>query len=406
MKKFFISLFVAIASITLAQLPDGLKFDDGFTWLECHQFETVQNNVLTGSWVLESNVRIWGDVPVRSGFKFVLKKDGKEVSSNMTDGFPVAYGEDKAMVILGFWKDKQRTTLAGNMTVDVFYIDGNTNKEYLAKTLKIDVRRISRTRASVGKREPYADAFLINRHAEVLSTILHFRDYEYPSYTGLNLTRYSARMLELVMNYSTTQDGSSPNNQGRIALEVNGKPVPMMVPNNQIPQDGMGNNEQAGFYNIEHSDRDAAKYFNSGPYYRDRVGFCRRIFVLPLQWGPQLQGREKWNVFTNDHPGDYKVTYLIDRKPVRIWRFKIGVDGLPVPHEEQKNGLYLGPRSVLVETEIPEDGGEFDGRLNPTFVKEGAFFGRAWTTAAMKNLAAKVPTKGRPFPVSSAKLGG
>ncbi|MCC6402639.1 MAG: hypothetical protein IT207_01375 [Fimbriimonadaceae bacterium] len=405
MRALVTAFALAIAALSVAQLPPGLTFDDGFTWLECHNFESVENNVLKGEWVLESSVRIWGTVPDRSGFKFTLKKDGKILAENMVDGYPVKFGnvDQGGLVILNHWKDAQRTGASGPMTVDVTYIDGASGKEYLAKTLKIDVRRIERTRSSVGKREPYAPAFIMNRHAEVLSSILYFREYENPSYTQLNgLSWFSERRLEILVNYA--EDSAMTGIAlGRIAVEVNGQPIQLRVPEINQPVDEMNMGELAGKTSAEHSDRDAAKYFNAGPYYRERISFVRKSFVLPLQWGPPLEGRVKSSVFTNDHPGDWKVTWLIDRKPVRIWRFKVGVDGLPIPHPEQTAGLHLAKNAVLVDTEIPGQGGEFDARLTPSFVKEGAFYGRPWTTAAMKEAASHVPTKGRPFPVSSAK---
>lgn len=401
------ALLTCLATLLCAAaFGQSLKFDDGFAWFECHNFESVSNNVVKGEWVLECNLRVWGKLPDRSGFRVVLKQNGKTVSDNMVDGYPVKFAgqAQDAMTIVGYWKDRQRTALSGPMTVDVFVIDGNTNKETLVRTCKLDVRRVERTRGPVKSRTPYAPSFYINRHGEVLSSILYFRDYEFPSYAGLNgLTYYSARMVELLFNYSENENFSGPA-QGRIVCEVNGQVISMRVPNNEMPQDNMGFGEQAGKYNVEHSDRDAAKYFNGGPAYRERIGFARRSMVLPLQWGPPLEGREKWNVFTTDHPGDWKITWLIDRKPVRIFRFKIGENGLPLPHPEQKAGLYLGPNAILVDTEIPGSGGDFDGRLTNVFVQQGGFFGRAWATSGMKALAAKVPTKGRPFPVSSAKL--
>lgn len=397
-----------LAGLCMAQLPDGLKFDDGFTWVECHNFETVENNVVKGFWVPECSFRIWGKVPDRSGFKIELKQNGKVVSEYLTDGYPLSLARrpSEGLVIVGFWKDAQRTNASGPMTLDVSYIDGTTNKEYLAKSLKLDVRKVARTRGIVGNRDPYAPSFYINRHAEILSSILYFRDVEFPSYTMFNgLTYYSERRVELLLNYSENENFSGPA-LGRIVVEVDGKPIEMKVPNNTVMQDEMGYGEQAGKFNVEHSDRDADQYFKGGPPYRERIGFARRAMVLPLQWGPPLQNRSKSTVFTTDHPGDWKITYLIDRKPVRIFRFKIGESGLPVPHPEQQAGLFLGPNAVLADTEIPGQGGEFDGRLTPEFVKLGAFFGRAWATEAMRAAAAKVPTKGKPFPVSSSGKGG
>lgn len=171
---------LAVAT-AFAQLPDGLKFDDGFTWVECHNFETVENNVVKGSWVPEVNLRIWGKVPDRSGFKIELKQNGKELSEFLTDGYSLRLAGRPAegLVLVGYWKDAQRTDATGMLTLDVTYIDGQTNKEYLAKSLKVDVRKTARTRGSVGNRDPYAPSFYVNRHSEILSTILYFRDVEF-----------------------------------------------------------------------------------------------------------------------------------------------------------------------------------------------------------------------------------
>lgn len=405
-----LGVLVALGSVfASAQLPEGIKFDDGFTWVECHQFEVAENSVIKAFWVPEISVRLLGGaIPDRSGFKFTLKQEGKKISEYLTDGYPVRLANQPAsgMNIVGYWKDTQRTDASGAMTLDVTYIDGATNKEYLAKTLKLDIRKAPRTRAFVGSREPYAPSFYVNRHSEILSNILYFRDYEFPAYTmNSGLTYYSARMVELVFNYSDNEDYAPPA-QGRIVVEVDGKVIDMKLPDNTVPQDTTGIGESAGHYNVEHSDRDAEQYFKSGPAYRERIGFARRSLILPLQWGPPLQGRPKSNVFTNDHPGEWKITYFIERVPVRVFRFKVGADGLPVPHAEQAAGLVLAPNAILVDTEIPGSGGVFDGRLTPEFVKLGGFFGRAWASAEMKARAASVPTKGRPFPVSSAKKGG
>lgn len=399
-------VLVAFALNLLPQpgLPPGLSFDDGFSWFECHNFESVSNNVVNGEWVLESSVRIFGKMPDRSGFRFKLTQNGKTISDQLTDGYPIKLGstEPNGMVILGHWKDSQRTTASGPMVAEVFYIDGNTNKEYLAKSCKLDVRKVSRVRGPVKRRDPYAPAFYINRHSEALSSILYFREYEFPSYIMKNgLPYYSERVVELLFNYSETQDIKSPA-LGRLVVEVNGQPISMRVPNNEVIQDQMGFGDLANKYTVEHSDRDAAKYFNGGPAYSERIGFVRRSMLLPLHWGAPLEGRPKSKVFTTDHPGNWKITWLIDRKPIRTFRFKIGADGLPVPHAEQKSGLVLAPNAVLVDTEIPAGGAPFDGRLTPTFVQQGAFYGRPWATSEMKSLAAKVPTVGKPFPVSSA----
>lgn len=407
--KWFGVFFAAIlcaAGFARADLPEGIKFDDGFTWIECRNFENYDGGKPLGQWVPTISVRVLGtNIPERSGWKFVFKKEGKTLAEYTADGYAVSFnrGPSQGMNIVGFWRDNPRMTDEGAIDWEIYYIDGKSDKEYLAKTLKLDVRKVAHERGSVGQRDPGPGAFIINRHAEVLSSILYCRDVEYPSYTQVPPGYYSDRVVELVVNYAKTSAAETPA-FGRLKVEVDGKEIEMKVPNNNVMQDEMGGGENAGDINFEHSDRAAEKYFSGGPPYKERVGFVRKAFVLPLQWGPKPAApRTPSKVFTNDHPGEWKVTWIIDRKPVRIFKFKIGPDGLPVPHAEQQAGLSLLPNAVLVETEIPKEGAAFDGRLTPEFVKQGAFYGRPWATDAMKKLAEQVPTKFTPFPVPSDK---
>jgi len=401
-------LFAGLLLLTgtvFAQLPAGVRFDDGFTWLECRNFETYPDNKPVGEWVLLANVRVIGDaIPPRSGWKFVVKKQGRALAEYLADGYDVMRGGRKVgMNIVGFWRDQPRLREDGPMEVDIFYIDGRTDREHLARTCRIDVRKVATERGSVGQRDPGCDQFYVNRHAEVLSSILFFRDTQNFSYTMVPTGYYSDRVVELTVNYSENLASDNPG-LGRIRVEVNGREIELMIPGNPVMQDSVDAGQLAGKFTVQHSDRAADKYFKGGPKYTERIGFVRRTYVLPLHWGPKPKPPlQPGKVFTNDHPGDWKLTWVIDRKPVRIFRFKIGADGMPVPHEEQTRGLSLFPDAVLVDTEIPGEGGAFEGRITSEFVRQGAFFGRPWQSDTMKRLAAAVPAKGRPFPVPSDK---
>lgn len=398
-----IALGFSLAVSASAQLPDGLMFDDGFTWFTCHNFEVYDNNVAAGKWVPEFNFRILGATPANSGFKVVLEQNGKELYTTSLDGYATNVNGLPGTLIVGFWKDKDRIAASGMIDAKVYYIDGQTNKEYLAKTLKIDVRKANNVRGGPGSREAGPTAFYVNRHSEVLSNILYFREVGYPSYTQMsNLDWFEERRVELLLNYAENENFNNPG-QGRLIVEVNGKILDMMVPNNTMAQDKLGFGQDAGRFNVMWSDRDADKYFKQGTAYQERVGFARRSFILPFEWGPPIKFKNQGFPNASNFPGDWKVTYMVGRETVRIFKFKVGVDGLPVPHDEQKNGLNLAPNAILVDTEIPGKGGDFDGRLTNEFVSKGGFFGRAWTSAAMKAAATAVPMKGRPFPVSSAK---
>lgn len=403
--RFILSLatgLVLLGGALFGQLPAGVQFDDGFTWLECKNYETYPGNKPVGEWVLLANVRVLGDaIPARSGWKFVVKKAGRTLAEYNADGFDVMRGGKKiGLTIVGFWRDQPRIREDGMLDVEVYYIDGRTDREHLARTCKLDVRKVATERGSVGQRDPGCDQFYVNRHSEVLSSILFFRDVENFSYTQVPSGYYSDRVVELTVNYSENEGSDNPA-LGRLRVEVNGKEIELMVSGNTVMQDQMGLGDLAGKFSVQHSDRAADKYFKGGPKYTERLGFARRTFVLPLHWGPKSRTNPPSKVFTNDHPGDWKITWVIDRKPVRIFRFKIGPDGLPTPHAEQGKGLTLLSGAVLVETEIPAAGAPFEGRLTNEFVKQGAFLGRPWATDAMKKLAEAVPAKGRPFPVPS-----
>ena len=406
MRRLLLTILSAFwTSLIWAQLPEGLQFDDGFTWIQCHNFEAYVDNKPIGSWVPEITVRVLGKTPDRSGWKFIIKKEGKILAEYLNDGFPVQLvrGETIGLNIFGFWKDKSRITEHGLMDLEVYYIDGKTDKEFLAKTLKLDIRRLEKERGSVGQRDAGPPGFYVNRHSEILSSILYCREKEFPSYTQFGGPYYSDRVVELVVNYSENEKFSGPK-LGRLRVEVDGKEIEMSLPGNNVPQDKMGLGTEVGKFADFHSDRAADKYFKSGPAYKEYIGFARRSLLLPLHWGPKPVAPFKPSaIYTTDFPGDWKITWIIDRVPVRIYRFKIDKNGLPLPHPEQEKGLCLAPHAALVDTEIPKDGAEFDGRISSEFVKAGAFFGRPWATDAMKKAAESVPTKGTPFPVPSDK---
>jgi hypothetical protein len=405
-RRLVASLCLSLACCVTARaaLPPGIAFDDGFAYVECRNFDVVEDNKPIARWVPVANLRILGNVPDRSGFRMVVKKDGKKLAEYTNDAYPQRLGGTLVgACIVGWWKQTPQLDVDGPIDLEVYYIDGKTDESHLAKTLKLDVRRVATERGFVGQRDPGPSYFYVNRHGEVLSTILYFRPPSWPSYTGIeNVGTHADAMLELIMNYSENQDFARPR-VGRIKVEVDGKPVEMKVPGNDFPKDEMSGGSVAGQYNVAHSDRAAEKYFKSGPAYKEYIGFSRRSFVMPLQFGPKPPGRPQSQVFASDHPGNWKVTWLIDRKPVRIYRFTIDKDGRPVPHAEQAAGLNLLDGAILVDTEIPADGGEFDGRLTNEFVKQSGFLGRPWATDAMKAAAEQVPAKGTPFPVPSDK---
>jgi hypothetical protein len=89
----------------------------------------------------------------------------------------------------------------------------------------------------------------------------------------------------------------------------------------------------------------------------------------------------------------------------RTWRWKVGADGMPELHPEQRSNVNLYFNSFIVEMEIPAGGSPLDKRLVPESTANGFFYGQPWTTAEGKAMAAKLPKKGNPYPVFSNQPG-
>ena len=105
-----------------------------------------------------------------------------------------------------------------------------------------------------------------------------------------------------------------------------------------------------------------------------------------------------------DYPGNWECSLMNNGEIWRTWRWKVGRDGKPEMHAEQKGNINLYYNSYLIDTEIPAAGTILDKRLVPISAAEGFFYGQKWTSAEGKSMAGKVPTKGNPFPIPSNKI--
>jgi len=88
----------------------------------------------------------------------------------------------------------------------------------------------------------------------------------------------------------------------------------------------------------------------------------------------------------------------------RTWRWKIGTNGMPELHGEQKGNVNLYFNSFIVDMEIPAGGSPLDKRLDPAATARGFFYGMPWTSAEGKAMAARLPKKGTPYPIPSTQV--
>ncbi len=407
--NWFRSCIVALALIVCApfsaraDLPAGITLDEGFTYFEATTKSDTVDSKPVGYWYPTCSFRLLGDIPPRSGFKLVVKKDGQELHKMTIDGFMrPGPGETpnipKQMVVIDWWKPV-KLTQDGTFDAELYYIDGKTDEQHLARTFKLDVRKVTTVRGSVTDPEAGPDEFFVNRHPESAVAILYLKREGVTGYTlHSGVGWMEEKNVELVMSYSPSLDASGPK-LGRLKIKVDGKVIDS--PNqNGVIQDEIGFGEELSTVAATLTDRNAPQ-FKTGTAHKDMILFKRRSFKLPLIWGDHKGSGPRMNhVNLKDHPGEWELTWIIDREPVRTWKFTVGADGMPVQHAEQKAGLTLAPDAYLLDTVIPGTGGEFDQRLTNEFA-DVAFHGRAWVSDAAKAMAKAIPSKGKPFPVTS-----
>lgn len=382
--------------------PQGVV-DDAFSWFEAENTEALdekQAPVSTG-WTLRSYVRVLGEYPARSALKMVLSKAGKELTSTRCEtsqyrrtGNAV---DHSFLVTADCWRKDRATKEMGIIELKVYTIDGSTDEERLVRTYTLDVRRVTRVRGSTTNPEADAPHYYIVRHAEAPVSILFLRPAGYVDYFayGSGPERSGANHVELYFSLSPSEIGNElPHGYARCA--VDGKRLSMPGPEGYADQ---ALSTAVRSYRVIYSDRTAAKY-KTGTAYRDEIGFRMVKLRLPLTFG---KVRDENRLALEDYKGNWECSLMNNGEVWRTWRWRIGADGLPVPHPEQKSNVNLNFSTTLVDIEIPAGGSPLDKRLVPEATSTGLFYGHPWTTPEGKAMAARVPRKGLPYPVPSTQ---
>src|ERR1044072_4182401 len=152
--------------------PSGDEvIDDDFTWFQAVATEALgQNNIpYSTGWVLKSHVRIFGDFPNRSAIKLVVTKAGRPIATTRCEVDIYRKGpndiDQSYMWTNECWRKDTATKETGNLEVQVFTVNGDTDETKLVRTYKIDLRTVNHVLA--GQHEGVAPPdYYIPRHAE------------------------------------------------------------------------------------------------------------------------------------------------------------------------------------------------------------------------------------------------
>lgn len=364
---------LALAVPTCATLPDGWRWDDGYTLFATVNKPTVANGKRTSHWYLQAALRCFGTIPPYSAFKLVVEKGSKVVATGRAEAQRVA-GSDPFLICLALSTEKELPG-PGLYTVKVFVVDGQSKQEHLARTHTVEIGALKVGNEKVGIETELA----VSHHGNVLDSLLYLRDLRFPTYhqRGRAATQ-TYRSAELTFWLSPGEDGLF--HQGRCRLTVDGKPLTREL--NGILQDRTT------------AEVILNQLWKTGPsgYFR----FQQVSLLLPLTWGKEARGSNFINL--SEHPGQWELEYSIPGKVVRTWRFTVTAEGTIAPHPEQDRGLSLAKNAFFVETIVPAGGSAVDAQLVPSAVVHGGFYGRPWQSESVQTLAATLPKRGTAWP--------
>lgn len=404
-----------------AELPSGFYIDHGYTYFSVESLsERIDGGEVDQGWKLSGAIRIYGEAPDRSSIKLVLKKDGDVLAERRTQtdvlktGDPklnksagsTAAGKQQAHMLSGVkhqgWLDPVKPA-TGEFTVDVIYIDGETNKEHFAHTYTINVGKVEKNDANGNIVLVRAPEYYVSRHQEALSSIL-------TTWMDYNADHAPTKMV-LMWNASPADIGNSPHspNDTYLRCTVDGEPIKL---GNDSQIKGLDSTRTKSVFKhrstvVRHFDRNALE-FRRGTAHREYLIYYNYHTVLPFEdttdgFPPSADyGYQPAHTALSEHPGRWQCEWLDNGALLRTFAWDVAKDGQLVPHPEQEKGLTLNPGAILVDTIIPEGGASFDARIVPNAVKQGGFYGRKWKSSEMKKLVKRLPEVGNKFPIPSA----
>jgi hypothetical protein len=390
-----------------------MLMDDGFTFFDAEPVKEYDSKISLEKdigWYLKSSLRIIGTVPKRSAFKVSVKKNGKELSAIRCEGMVYTKTDDpnlrtpqlRAGKDLNYedfmtaggrcFDEKAVIKEIGEMDVEIYFIDGESNAEKLVRKHKIDVRKATKVRGNASAPQPDVADYYIQRHAEAAVAIAYFSMGRNATYFGTPFDTYSTptfRTLNIHTTFSPAEQTRLPVNPF-VQCSVNGQKISLQNDKARVTE---GPRREIGIY----TDRIGAKH-KTGPPYKDWVEFIDLNFQMPLFTSEGQYAKPTMKV--ENFQGKWECAIIENGVTFRTFRWEVGKNGI-LPHAEQKSGnINLFYDAALVEMEIPTGGSPIDFRLLP-LPNAGLFYGISWTSSEGKAMAGRVPKLGNPYHVPS-----
>jgi hypothetical protein len=370
------------AGVAAAPTAPALALDDGTLWFEAESVEdTVAGARVDRGYYLKSWVRVWGRLPADSAVVFTYSQNGRQLARvRCTVDIP-GFDRDPAFahVRIGNCYDRAALiTVTGDVQVEIKAVNGATDAETVLATRTVNVQRVAQVGGGVPPRAR-PDNYYVSHHGRIMDSVLFWQSYNHNDEFAWSYVDHGigGSLVGMLVAFNANDTISDPVIADfSVRCQVNGQPF--TTEGSPIP---------ANTSNVR-STRLHRSYLPPGSTGGTAIQVMRYVHM-------QVQMPFR-STHLRDHPGRWTCDLRSNGKNVRRWAWTVAANGALEPHAEQRAGLNLGPRAILVETTIPADGG-LDERTNPAEVRAGGFYGRPWTSDIARTQAAAVPAIGQPY---------
>ncbi len=312
-------------------LPDGrvhtftrqMVMDDGFTFFGAEPVKARNprnDGDVDVGWYLAPKLRLMGTFPDNSGFRLIVRQNGKELSKFICSAMVYRQDEDRRFNIdpkfgsgyddFMFDRKCSNEDIAikelGWMDVEIYYVDGDTDRETLVRKHKIDVHKTEQILGYKGSTYPGVSEYFIQRYAEAAVGIIHAGGGNYWSYEPFSRpsTQAIKNGLKVMIPYAAD---SKSYYLTYLRCSVNGQRISLVNDKAQLNR-GISGGGQGQFFETALTKR-------NDPKYSERITFTYLTADLPLTLTP----------------GKWECSFMENGDTYRTIRFDVGPDSNIVP---------------------------------------------------------------------------
>ncbi len=386
--------------------------DEAYTFYTVDTHTFMDGATPSGEWSLKASFRAFGAISPRSVLKYAIRKGTRVLGEVRCETRDTANAVLREFYPGVFAQDCTQRDLyvreLGEVTVQWSLIDGDTDAETPLATHTIFIRRAPNFDAGSTPPRPWYPSFYVDRHGELLATVLWQRPNRSPGgregfsrYLPNARSSRAGASIDIMFNASPEWGADDALRGSNIRCTVDGARVDLRTPYVSGPTSGHRTDE----VDVRSSWSSYAQAVVPNPagdnprVIQDHFVFRRYYATFPLTFGPAEEQRSDATPLT---PGAWECALRNDAGvTLRTFRWTVGADGRVQSHAEQAEGLSLPSDAVLIETVIPAGNG-LDFRTDPASSSR-VFSGRGFRTAAARAWNATIPAIGHAAPAEPGR---